>query len=479
MGSLRPSFADAAELEQVAEMRQFLADDFSAALCGQWKDVTGDLRLLRFLRGYDNDVAKATAAVRDLLAIRKRYRLDEDYHEQYASLPCTHIAAFPHQDEINRFKPGLPTVGLSQDGCPICYEPLRLHRYGATLEEIGESGMLHFYLAQCESRNMQLHKLSEAAGAMVKMILVIDLRSVSLWQLTSRRWGKFDLEHLSPVNRTLAEILARVYIINTPGWAVGFFKRIKWWIPTKTQEKIRLLGTDYRGALLQVMDAKQIHSFVTADFGNAEGAEDGAAPADASDPALSTEEAAKGTGQEVATVGAGRVLERELLMSPGGTVSWRFALLSPGDIEFTLLGYPSSGALANGEGSGGADAPERGVEDEDFGIASVGRAEVVLIPKRRFAQSDGEVQGHCTVPVSFGSSSTGNDPSCLVVARWSNSHTWIRSKLLSLSIDGTEVNSRGSNEALVVDATAVHLRAVSSSSAPRAGPVTILSGRGA
>ena len=44
--------------------------------------------------------------------------------------------------------------------------------------------MVAFYVAQCESRNMQLHQLSEAQGQMTKLLLVIDLRAVSLWQLT-------------------------------------------------------------------------------------------------------------------------------------------------------------------------------------------------------------------------------------------------------------------------------------------------------
>jgi hypothetical protein len=54
------------------------------------------------------------------------------------------------------------------------------------------------------------------------------------------------------INRTLAEFCSQIFVINTPGWAVALYKRIRWWVPANTQRKIRLLGTDYRAELLQV-----------------------------------------------------------------------------------------------------------------------------------------------------------------------------------------------------------------------------------
>ena len=170
-----------------------------------FEDVTGDLRLLRFLRGFDNSIPQAVAAYRDMLATRKRYDMDV-LHERWATVPCHHVdGRFPHQKEIDLYKPGLPTVGYSHTplGYPIAYEPLRLHNYGATLEHLGEQGMMEFYLAQCESRMGQLQRLSEEQGRMVKLVLVIDLRAVSVWSLLSRRWAKFDEAHLRIVNRTL------------------------------------------------------------------------------------------------------------------------------------------------------------------------------------------------------------------------------------------------------------------------------------
>lgn len=96
------------------------------------------------------------------------------------------------------------------------------------------------------------------------VILVIDLKQVNLWQLTSRRWAKFDETHQRPINRSLAELLARVYVINAPSWAVTFYKSIRWWVPKNTRSKVRLLGTEFQAELLRVMSREVMTSMLEA-----------------------------------------------------------------------------------------------------------------------------------------------------------------------------------------------------------------------
>ena len=111
--------ASDAETTQVTEMRAALQDELSHLPSRNFEDVTGDIRLLRFLRGFDNSVPQAVAAVRDMLATRAHYGMDA-IHERFAHVPCHHVhGKFPHQDAVMRFKPGLPTCGLSRDGHPV------------------------------------------------------------------------------------------------------------------------------------------------------------------------------------------------------------------------------------------------------------------------------------------------------------------------------------------------------------------------
>ena len=58
-------------------MRAKLEAELSPLRCNAWPDVTGDVRMLRFLRGFDHDVKQAVKAFRSMLAMRAQHRLDE------------------------------------------------------------------------------------------------------------------------------------------------------------------------------------------------------------------------------------------------------------------------------------------------------------------------------------------------------------------------------------------------------------------
>jgi hypothetical protein len=69
------SLASAAEQAAVEALRRELGADLAALPAGaaQLVDVTGDVRLLRFLRGHGDEAA---AAYRRMLALRKEHGLD-------------------------------------------------------------------------------------------------------------------------------------------------------------------------------------------------------------------------------------------------------------------------------------------------------------------------------------------------------------------------------------------------------------------
>lgn len=111
------------------------------------------------------------------------------------------------------------------------------------LREIGEEGYLAFYGAQCEARMAQLHELSVQQGRMAKYILVLDVRDITVWTLTSRAWSSFDKRHLNGLNKSMAEAIARIYVINAPGWLAAFYNRaIRYMLPHRTQSKLFFLG---------------------------------------------------------------------------------------------------------------------------------------------------------------------------------------------------------------------------------------------
>ena len=62
-------YAQGEEVGKLKEMYEQLAGDFKDV--PQYPEVTGEYRMVRFLRGFNRDVDGAVKAVRNMLAIRK------------------------------------------------------------------------------------------------------------------------------------------------------------------------------------------------------------------------------------------------------------------------------------------------------------------------------------------------------------------------------------------------------------------------
>ena len=168
--------------------------------------------------------------------------------------------------------------------------------------------------------------------------------------------------------------------------------------------QVSLHGSDFRAALLQMMDAPMMMKMLSSfdgvagvqrpldDDGNPlEKADD---KEDDSEPSAPTE----------VIIGAGRVHEESRLAAEGQLVSWRFYIASD-HVQFSVTCFLPG------------DVTER-----------------VLEPHRKFAARDGAVSGSCIVPHGAAAASTdaAGFASALVVLRWSNAHSWVRSKTLQI-----------------------------------------------
>ena len=303
--------ATADETAVLVRMHATLEPELAGLACAAWPDVTGPIRLLRFLHGFDHDEEKALAAVRSMLELRRSYGFDR-VHDQWCSMPCTHTSGFPHQAIVSKHMPSITTLALSVDGHPIVYSAIGKQDNRACLAELGEEGYLEFYIAQCESRMAQLHALSMVQRAMTKLVMVLDLKSVSFWSLagsSKKTWREISKKHLDAINSSMAESLARMYVINAAGWVVSFYNGIKGLLPAKTQQKIVILGgesqflpqlrTQMDETALQAMLAAMRNDYTAADAAAAAAAEAiAAATAAATDANTSADAAADAADAE-------------------------------------------------------------------------------------------------------------------------------------------------------------------------------------
>ncbi|KAL3897433.1 MAG: hypothetical protein SGPRY_013058, partial [Prymnesium sp.] len=53
-----------------------------------------------------------------------------------------------------------------------------------------------------ESRMMQLHKLSEEQGRLVKMLMVLDFGGVTLRSITNPRWVQMQLRTIDRIDKS-------------------------------------------------------------------------------------------------------------------------------------------------------------------------------------------------------------------------------------------------------------------------------------
>jgi len=168
--------------------------------------------------------------------------------------------------------------------------------------------------------------------------------------------------------------------------------------------QVSLHGSDFRAALLQMMDAPMMMKMLSS-FDGVAGVQ--RPPDDDGHPLERADD--KGDDSEPSAptevmIGAGRVHEESRLAAEGQLVSWRFSIASD-HVQFSVACFLPG------------DVKER-----------------VLEPHRKFAARDGAVSGSCIVPHGAAAASTdaAGFASALVVLRWSNAHSWVRSKTLQI-----------------------------------------------
>ncbi len=123
----------------------------------------GDRRLLRFLRGQQHDIEKATKKYKIFMEFRKSRNLDKIRNEiVYGGLNCP--TKFPKGQLILKLVPQIIILPFTYDilGQPLVVEQFDF-RPGEVLQHITEEDYIHFLLYALEYRALILEQLSEHA----------------------------------------------------------------------------------------------------------------------------------------------------------------------------------------------------------------------------------------------------------------------------------------------------------------------------
>jgi len=255
-----------AEEEALKKLRLLVKEELASA--PQFPELVGERRLIRFLRGRDNDPELAAGMYIDHLKWRKEMGVNEirnniAYHGKNNPLK------FPNGDVIIRLAPQVVMAANARDHVG---QPIVLEQYGFSPKEVMAAVSIDEYIIfliyTLEYRSMILEQLSEEMeqeylrthpdpstredgyGVILKSCCIRDLKGLGMAHLSSN--AKLILQKaLQLATPNYQEMLGKSHMINVP-WVFNTlwqFITYQGLIEPSTLKKISMNGTDYLGKI--------------------------------------------------------------------------------------------------------------------------------------------------------------------------------------------------------------------------------------
>ena len=218
-----------------------------------------DWKLLRFLRGYENDPVKASKAFVDMAAYREKEGINELRGKlvNARSDKMLKNKTFPNPNRFLEYKNVVDLIerGLRYDyGFDLFNRMLTVTDIGSLdLKSIIEAKLEKPYFELCilmeEYSNLVLHELTVKRGRLVARHDVIVVSGMSLFQ-----WDRSCLELvtsvLGPMGSHYPESVVKITSAGNGKVAVIIYGFVSVFIPARTKEKLTVLGYYFVDGLL-------------------------------------------------------------------------------------------------------------------------------------------------------------------------------------------------------------------------------------
>ena len=198
-----------------------------------YPEVTGDRRLLRFLKGYNLNVEKAVKAYQEFIKWRKDNDVDAIRNDiLYGGK--NHPITFPHAETILRI---LPQIVLAHHTTDYAGQPITLETFdfdpNHVLEEMSVEQYLVFLIYSLEFRTLILEQMAEARdaaylashpniedredgyGCILKLCCLRDLNGVG-FKHVGRKTQAIVKTVLDIAVPNYQEYLGKSYMVNVP-----------------------------------------------------------------------------------------------------------------------------------------------------------------------------------------------------------------------------------------------------------------------
>ena len=420
-------------------------------------EITGDITLLRCLRGRCFDIQDCCRTFRAHIEMREKHGLNEIRMRivdsvSAATATATATAGTPdpyvfdmtdqvHGSIAQKYVYCIPNAGYTPQGHVIIFTPAGGHDTRALLNEMTADDYFEYLMEEFVRRQLQLEFLSQKHCRLVKMFQIVDCSGIGVWHVSHRAAMTFS-KRLKVVLQTWPEGMARVSMINTP-WVVHSFWNgfLQYLFPVRSRRKFMMYGVQYRDEILHLIDPTTLSKLLSSST---------------ADSSAGGGEGDNGVMKGTFELSAGS--EREVMLPFDGTVrGLRISVVATTrDVEFSCRMYQStSGGEGSGSGGGDIDNDNGGSNDDSNGETTQPKQNRDNEPRRRGSSLGTSTSGRDLVPpvmisaqnplvrtmerceifnARSGIENESDESKGLLMFKFSNKHSWLRGNTVQYEI---------------------------------------------
>mmetsp|Transcript_9059 Transcript_9059/g.17337 ORF Transcript_9059/g.17337 Transcript_9059/m.17337 type:complete len:270 (+) Transcript_9059:3-812(+) len=243
------SAANGDELQQITLLRESLKDLLTQPPLAEQAENVSDWKLLRFLRGYSTDVDKAAAAYRDMVKYRQEHNIDTLRSRLVESKLAPHELE-EYKEVVQLLRKGLRyTNGMDLSGNLLTVTDIG----ELNLRQVIAQNLVDVYVEYCcsveEYTNILLHSLCGQQKRLVGRHDVLNVLSLGLLSFNKACFSV--LTRVMEAQKHYPEAVVKITSAGNGKVAVMLWRFFKPLIPARTKRKLRVLGVDFVGQLLE------------------------------------------------------------------------------------------------------------------------------------------------------------------------------------------------------------------------------------
>jgi hypothetical protein len=251
----------AEEAPAFAAFKAELAAELATEPWASFPELSGDIRLLRYLRSREADVAEAAKAYRAHLAWRKQHEVDAIRQRVVEEKMGLDWSLYPRGAEVEACCPQVLHAGFSKQGHLVQLDNMGLVTPAAVTGKQG-MGLDAFSVAiiyMLEVRNKLQDDLSRETGRMVRTVQIRDMMQVTAGMVTSNK--KVATSIMSMAGDNYPESIDKMIFINAGSAFKLVMTTLKAVAPPRTVARFLTYKEDAEAELLKTVNMESVHKF--------------------------------------------------------------------------------------------------------------------------------------------------------------------------------------------------------------------------